>query len=347
MFFTGKEKKTGNSKVLSEAEIKKKLYGDYESTSGGTHSFSHEVKMTGPAFESHIAPKRDHLPATTIKSPSFGAASKPEVLVSRASSGAAFSDAPIRNFSAQKTSSVSARSGAAGSDWKNNALKAGQAVLGFLTGVLWKTGSYLIQILDFILRLLDPRKPQARKLLYSITACILVAALFFGVFRLNAQRKKAMMGELRPVAALGVSASRPAAAIKTTPSSSTATIERNSAQKEADQASVKAPETSESNIAKNNSFTVSAPSAAAGGRYVIQVATYAVLEDANRIIQSFNQAGFTAFYKKQIRNSTGHSFYPVYLGRFESTAQAQKVLAKFRKSSVARPFQDSFIRTLE
>jgi cell division septation protein DedD len=84
-----------------------------------------------------------------------------------------------------------------------------------------------------------------------------------------------------------------------------------------------------------------------GGKYVIQVATYAVLEDANRIIQNLKQSGFESFYKKQVRNSTGHSFFTVCLGRFESYSSAQETLAKFRKASVARPFQDAFIRTME
>jgi cell division septation protein DedD len=83
------------------------------------------------------------------------------------------------------------------------------------------------------------------------------------------------------------------------------------------------------------------------GKYVIQVATYAVLEDANRIIQSLKQAGFESFFKKQVRNSTGHSFFTVCLGRFESYTNAQETLAKFRKAAVARPFQDAFIRTME
>ena len=78
MFFTGKDKKSGGSKVLSEAEIKKKLYGDYESTSAGTHAASHEVKMSGHAFESHTTtPKKDSVPrGAAIKSASYGATSK-------------------------------------------------------------------------------------------------------------------------------------------------------------------------------------------------------------------------------------------------------------------------------
>ncbi len=343
MFFTGKDKKSGSSKVLSEAEIQKKLYGDYETTSAGVLSSSHEVKMSGPAFESQTVPKRDPFSGVTVKSPSFGAHSKPEILVSKPSAHpASFGDHSARKpFSSQPGSAVPLRSQAS-TDWKKNALKAGQVVLGFVAGVLWKLGSYLVQTLDFILRILDPRKPQARKILYTITACVLVAALFFGVFRLNAQRKKAMMGELRPAALSEVSVPKPAVVPPAVLPSALSEVPPapNSAQNEG-------PETALPELDNSGNTSMSVPSAAVGGRYVIQVATYAILDDANRVVQSFNQAGFTAFYKKQVRNSTGHSFYPIYLGRFETSAQAQKALTKFRKASVARPFQDSFIRTLE
>ena len=348
MFFTGKEKKTGSSKVLSEAEIKKKLYGDYETTSAGVQSFSHEVKMTGSAFESQTAIKRDYYSNPAAKSSSFGAASKPEILVSRPSATDHFSDIPPRqSFSDQRKSAGISQPAAARIDWQKSALSVAQAALGFLAGVLWKLGAYLVQALDFILRILDPRKPQARKILYSIAACALVAALFSGVFRLNAQRKKAMMGELRPLVASSVQpASKPASVIGTNVSSATSSeaMSPTSVQEGETPAVVS---NAQQSVVSVISEADNAPSAAVAGRYVIQVATYAVLDDASRLTQSFNQAGFSAFFKKQIRNSTGHSFYPVYLGRFETSAQAQKTLAKFRKSSVARPFQDSFIRTLE
>lgn len=333
MFFASKEKKSGGSRVLTEAEIKKKLYGDYDTSTSGVHTASPEIKTSAPAYESQIPVKREYPSGAAIRSPSFGAASKPETLSARPQK----SISPVRS---ENQSGI-----------KGSALQAGQVVLGVVTGILWKVGSYLVQALDFILRILDPRKPQARKLLYSITACILVAALFIGVFRLNAHRKKAMMGELPAVTSNAIrldhNKTKKTEAV-TTSSQVSGSSEATQLQKEETQEKILTKLESSTNAsatAANLTTNVVAP--VTEGKYVIQVATYAILDDANRLLQSLNQAGFTAFYKKQFRNSTGHAFYPVYLGRFESFSTAQHQLAKFRKASVARPFQDSFIRTLE
>jgi hypothetical protein len=222
--------------------------------------------------------------------------------------------------------------------------RGGRAFLGFLAGVLWKLGAYFVKFLGFVLKILDPRKPQARRVLYSITACVLVAALFIGVFRLNAQRKKAMLGELPPPVVQTAPAPVVPTGLERTVDlpEDVADAASDAAQKEESQEMIlKALQNSSTPVASQ------APAAVSSGKYVIQVATYAVLEDANRVIQSLKQAGFESFYKKQVRNSNGQSFYTVCLGRFESYVTAQENLAKFRNASVARPFKDAFIRTME
>ncbi len=335
--------------MLTEAEIKKKLYGDFDTESADAHSSTHEVKMNAAAFESQSAVKREFSSGATLRSPSFGSTSKPESITPRTTPSFSQSVENKTGFS-HKAASVAPRQFASNQDWKASASKVSKAILGVLAGVLWKVGSYLVQTLDFILRLLDPRKPQARKLLYSITACILVAALFFGVFRLNAQRKKAMLGELRSTDVVVVDSKKPASPASVVAPVSVASdakhVPAQIQKTESQESALKALQNSRGTVAATAEVEPSAPAVTAG-KYVIQVATYAVLEDAKRVVQSINQAGFTAFLKKQIRNSTGHAFYPVYLGRFESSAAAQQTLSRFRKASVARPYQDSFIRTLE
>ncbi|HRK61169.1 MAG TPA: SPOR domain-containing protein [Candidatus Omnitrophota bacterium] len=329
--------------MLTEAEIKRKLYGEYETVSGGTHSSAHEVKMSGPAFESQAVKKNTLDARVNVASAAIGvgAGVRPATVARPSTASVPFSDR-VQSSSPKK-------------NWQQTLKTSGRVVLGFLAGILWKAGSYLVKILDFILRILDPRKPQARRLLYSITACVMVAALFMGVFRLNNQRKKAMLGELPAVAKVVVSpVSAPSVSAdpeQPVVSESTQAVELTQ-REESQEMILKALENS-AGVAAGTSLTpalgngsvasVSAPA----GKYVIQVATYAVLEDASRIIQNLNQAGFESFYKKQIRNSTGHSFFTVCLGRFESYTNAQEALAKFRKAAVARPFQDAFIRTME
>lgn len=334
LFSSKKDKKAGSSKRLTEAEIKRKLYGDYETESGGSHSSSHEVKMSGPAFESEVVKKSE-------------ADMRTHIAASALNGGVVPQSAPRPAFSAPKISSEPKRNAAA-QDWKPAVAQASKVTLGFLAGILWKLGTYCMKALDFVLRLLDPRKPQARRLLYSIIACVLVAALFVGVFRLNSQRKKAMLGELpKPVSSAAVSVSSQDASPISAPSVSTgeANATEASLKEESQEMILKALENSS---AVSSTAEVIAPvSEAVAGKYVIQVATYAASEDAARIMDSLKQAGFEAFFKKQIRNSTGHTFFTVYLGRYQSYSDAQEFLTKFRKASVARPFQDAFIRTLE
>lgn len=338
--------------MLTEAEIKKKLYGDFDTESIDTQSSSHEVKIPGASFEFQPSVQRDFSAHSKLRSPSFsttqkldsGAAQKAGSF-SQGSDRKAVNHAKEINFQPKRSDPAS--------DFNKQAIKLLQAFLGVVAGVLWKLGSYLVQALDFILRLLDPRKPQARKLLYSITACILVAALFFGVFRLNAQRKKAMLGELKSSDSVAVATLKPVSSVATggilTPlkgSIETAQLPTRIKKMDIQQTPSRILSPSRGTEAISGASVETAP-LISDGKYVIQVATYAVLEDANRVIQNIKQAGFNAFLKKQVRNSTGHAFYPVFLGRFESSALAQQALNRFRKSSVARPYQDSFIRTLE
>lgn len=326
--------------MLTEAEIKRKLYGEYETVSGGVHASAHEVKMSGSAFESHAVKKNPVDARTSIASAAIGAGAgvRPTVTARPSISSVPFSDRP----KASQTKS----------NWQQTLQSSGRVVLGFLAGILWKMGSYLVKVLEFILRILDPRKPQARRILYSITACVMVAALFIGVFRLNDQRKKAMLGELPTVSKVVVPpVSAPSASIDSVlqPVVSESTEAADLAQREESQEMIlKALENSAGVSQSLSPISASSASAVATiGKYVVQVATYSVLEDANRIVQSLKQAGFESFYKKQVRSSTGQSFFTVCLGRFESYANAQETLAKFRKAAVARPFQDAFIRTME
>lgn len=345
MFFSDKDKKPSGSKVLTEAEIKKKLYGDFETTSGAGQFTSHEYKTSASSFEAGAV---FHQPRSTNKStaksdtflpPRFS----PSSLTPKGSHKA---DLPLKNSFENKLDFSSAQS---------KVVFSAKVFLGFLTGVVWKFSAYFIQGLDFFLRMLDPRKPQSRKFMYSITACILVFVLFLGVFKLNAQRKRAMLGEVSAAAPLQVAVTpvvtKHKVAMPHIASHARTTVVPEGelqTQKEESQEKILKKLEKEQGLENFRAETpLSKPTVPnLEGRFVIQVATYGTVEDAGRVVQSLAKAGFKSFYKKQIRNSTGHAFYPVYLGRFESFVSAQQTLTKFRKASIARPFQDSFVRAL-
>lgn len=79
--------------------------------------------------------------------------------------------------------------------------------------------------------------------------------------------------------------------------------------------------------------------------YVIQVCTYANQTDAEGLAAKMKAAELPAFVEPMGR-AGGKTFYPVFLGRFETFQEAQARLKEFRGKPVSRDFQDSFIRTL-
>ena len=79
--------------------------------------------------------------------------------------------------------------------------------------------------------------------------------------------------------------------------------------------------------------------------YVIQVCTYASRTDAERLAEKMKAATLPAFVEP-LGRANGKTFYPVFLGRFETFQEAQAKLKEFRGKPVSRDFQDSFIRTL-
>ncbi|MCM8774952.1 MAG: SPOR domain-containing protein [Candidatus Omnitrophica bacterium] len=82
-----------------------------------------------------------------------------------------------------------------------------------------------------------------------------------------------------------------------------------------------------------------------GKYYVIQVATFAVESDAERLIKKFGEVGFSAFVRS-LKSPSGKTYYSVFTGNFKDYSQAQDELEKFRKNQISKSFQDAFIRRL-
>lgn len=79
--------------------------------------------------------------------------------------------------------------------------------------------------------------------------------------------------------------------------------------------------------------------------YVIQIITYASQADAERLVEKMKGDNLPAFAERAGR-ANGKTFYPVFLGRFETFREAQAKLKEFRTKPIAEDFQDSFIRSL-
>lgn len=79
--------------------------------------------------------------------------------------------------------------------------------------------------------------------------------------------------------------------------------------------------------------------------YAVQICTYAREEDAGRLVRAIQEAQFPAFVQPMER-ANGKTFYPVFIGRFQTYQEAQKKLQEFRSKPISNDFPDSFVRAI-
>lgn len=202
-----------------------------------------------------------------------------------------------------------------------------------------------------IVRLINFRSAKMRTALYWILGAGILIALFFGVHLLNVQReaamkspvkKKAPVAEVKKVPVAAAAESREAAGQQTV-------VEPVRTERIETAVPAAVPTSAAENATAVNAAESGAESiasvAAEEGRYVVQVATYAGPNDANRVREQFEQAGVPVFVKSLTRAS-GKVYYSLFLGRFKSYSEAQNQFESFKQLEIARPFKDAFIRTL-
>lgn len=78
---------------------------------------------------------------------------------------------------------------------------------------------------------------------------------------------------------------------------------------------------------------------------VIQIATFAVLSDAEKLVAKLKLEGWPCFAKPLVR-SGGKTYFCVFLGAFKTYQEAETKLAEFKKKEISKSFQDAFIRSL-
>lgn len=166
------------------------------------------------------------------------------------------------------------------------------------------------------------RKLSNRKVMTWIAAVGFLTFVFWGIHSLNSKREKFMTSPVKKV-------------------------EKKAAELVVADAQPKAEAVAAATAAALPATTTSAVTPPASkGSYVIQVATYASLEDANKLVGQFTQKNFRSFIKSFQRNAAGRVYHSVYIGRFMEYSQAETQLEKFRRSKISEPFQDAFIRSL-
>ncbi len=320
----------GAPSALSESEIQKKLYGEFNVgvpyvESGDRVAFKENtvasVQVREPLAEKNPATDLFSLPKEPLIEPDLPPRSvplepKPAETVSR--------HVPLRDFE-KKTTPISTLA----DPYKRFKYNRPQ-VAGFAGAGKWARG-VRSKVSELTRIFMDPKQVALRRVVYWGAAVLAVFFLFWGVNRLNAQREAAMSVRYTPKVVATEAQTEPPKVERGAfvPGASSQTSER--------------PVVITPPVSKAKGTAATAVSKPAG-YYVIQVVTYPNKQDADRVMNTFRNEGLRAFVKENVRPS-GRVFYLVLLGGFKSEAEAQSQLTKFRAQEVARPFQDAFIKS--
>lgn len=221
---------------------------------------------------------------------------------------------------------------------------------------------------------LDFRKPSVRRAAYWITALGLLAGVFFGIHTLNMKREAAMKEPPRPAAKLDRPrkpkiyppilpslAGLPPIAEPQSPhqGAESGGLQNeppvSKAKEDKDQGAAKQQEQKSAGLPVPLPLPANPPSSQASlageleeaGQkgIVIQVATFAIQEDSQKLASRLKQEHLRAFVRP-LNRPGGRAYYCVFMGSFKTHREAQETLIEFRKREIAKSFKDAFIRSL-
>lgn len=202
----------------------------------------------------------------------------------------------------------------------------------------------LVGALIGVFLFIDFRKAKVRGLLAVSAGILLLGALFYGIHSLNIKRETAMKAPRKKVVA-------PVAPVQTV-SSQEEDVESSEVSSTLSQVDEESSTRDEYSTAERQSIVEPvakkpiAASKSSKGSQVIQVATFATEEDAQKLVEKIEVGGLSAFVKGLTR-STGKVYYCVFIGRFQTSSEAEKALEKFRRKDISKSFQDAFVRSLD
>ena len=381
MGFFDKKKNSESIKTLSEKEIQSRLYGHLREPHAGqddvpppskpisqensvTHrSVSHTGKTLTTSTPSFQKP--------TIHSPDFFQAGESETVSNEPVKKTAHvsmpysakSNAPTRKpFQDRKTLAI---------DFSGMASKTNKIFL--KTGQFFKAvGLKILGILGLVLaglfRLvmsINFRKPMVRRISTLILGAGALALVFVAIQRLNLGREAAMKNPpkqiLAPAPLQGKSKTKKShvlpqsEAVLSEPSADEGPTQTQGSKIVAapSQAAVKIPAHAAAaaapasvKIAAAARPVITAPAAVEAPGYVIQVATFAAQEDAQKLVSKIKEVSLKSF-SKSISRSGGRVYYCVFIGRFKTHPEADAALTEFKKHDLSQPFPDAFVRMLQ
>ncbi|HNX68577.1 MAG TPA: SPOR domain-containing protein [Candidatus Omnitrophota bacterium] len=325
-----KKHKDQNVSLLTEAEIQKKLYGEFYAgdeaprvaAGAGRETYRDTTTVAAPPQEPSAVPVDLFTPPhrdVLIQAPSEVREPRESESVSR--------HVPLHEFE-KKT--VPAGGSNAATDMYSRFRyhqSSPTSKISFSWGAI--TG-FFTTVTEFFKGLLDPRRVVARRVLIWGSVALVIFLLFWGVNALNFKRETAMRTRYK------IPSESAAQASGTVPAAGAVTPSGTVAERPVVITPV-SPKPAAKTVSREVQRTPALP-------YVIQVVTYPALADAEQIVNSLRRAQLKAFVKESVRPS-GRVFYIVHLGGFRTEAEAEAQLVKFRALEVARPFQDAFVKT--
>ena len=333
-FFNKKKNTDTPASVLSESEIQKKLYGEFnlEEAHHATREREHFKESSAQERAREAAHQREASRDffAVPKESSHDAGLPPhEDFPQQKPANHAPRYVPLQDFERKPVSSnISSPGVDPYSRFRSNRSQGSRRAM------LWDLiRGFLRKSEEFFRVFSDPQQRALRSFFYWGGGILVVVLLFLGVNALNLRREEAMRtryklrGEAAPMEV-------PTRVPEKGTAFSTPVVEH-------EVRIAPAPV----RLKKLSTAEGSATSTAqAGGAFVIQVVTYPTRQGADQVVETLRRGGSRAFVKEDIR-PTGRVFYLVLLGGFRTEAEAQAQLLKFRATEVARPFQDAFIKS--
>ena len=337
-FFKKKKNTDTPASVLSESEIQKKLYGEFDveipyAVTGDREHF----REPAPSVLPPRVPAAGKETTSDLFNPPQDVPTDPDLSSSQTSSEHKTSDhAPryvsLHDFEKRPIPSVPVSSGTDPyARFRHNRPSSGNKLSVFLDILK----GFFSKAADLFRAFLDPKQVVLRRFVYWTVAVLVIFLLFWGVNALNSQREEALRTRYKipkeTTAPVPVNSQSP---VETAAKPLNSVVER-------PVVITPAPIKPKSIRPGAESGTTASSSA---GSYVIQVVTYPAKQDAEQIVLALKKEGLHAYVKEYTRPS-GRLYYIVFIGGFRTEAVAQAQLLKFRAKEVARPFQDAFVRS--
>ncbi len=344
--FDEDKKKSESFKPLSEVEIQKKLYGtlrpphlfDQQNTSNASQvngAKSSSIPEKSSATDLFVSPLS--LPAE--KTNSSAAIDKKNMKQNAAGGINKWLDqeAEVLDKNLSATSSLGGNLGA--SNFKGADSPRGfQKLIASFGATVGQLGAVVIQLIQAFLG------GSWKRHVSKLGLVVLVLALIVAIQSLNNQREVAMK---KPKT---VTAPKIVVTEQNLQNALTPPVALNQEKKVVKETSA-VHEASALSAAPASTVEQAATSAApadipAAKPYVIQVATYVNLADAQNMLDGIQKAGFPGFIQSMKRQS-GRVYHCVFVGRFATYEEGDLALRKFKKIPVASSFPDVFIRKLK